>query len=189
MWGMVEQVGCRLVAEFRAWLGMNIYRGLVHIDDTQQIWAKDTALPFMTRVMPRQRYKRLQGSWRVLHPEEEKRRSTRSWAKLRPLLDAVLPRFRHHYHPHHHLTIDEQIIPFQGRHRSIQFMKGKPARWGFKNFVLCDAESTYALAFNLYEGKDPKRPELGTGHGITMTMVDRGFGEGILWWRTIGLGQ
>jgi hypothetical protein len=158
---------------------MNIYRGLVHIDNTQQIWAKDTALPFMTRVMPRQRYQRLQSSWRIQQSDEDKKEGPPdTWAKLRPLLDAVLPRFRHHYHPHQHLTIDEQIIPFQGRHRSIQFMKDKPARWGFKNFVLCDAESTYALAFNLYEGKDTKRPELGTGHGITMTMVEPWFRRG-----------
>lgn len=158
---------------------MNIYRGLVHVDNTQQIWAEDTELRFMTRVMPRQRYKRLQGSWRVLHPDNEKEEeSPDTWAKLRPLLDAVLPRFHHHYHPHQHLTIDEQIIPFQGRHRSIQYMKDKPERWGFKNFVLCDAESTYALAFNPYEGKDPKQPELGTGHGITMTMVEPWFQRG-----------
>jgi hypothetical protein len=158
---------------------MNIYRGLVRVDNSQDIWAEDTALPFMTRVVPRQRYKRLQGSWRVLHPDEEKKgESPDTWTKLRPLLDAVLPRFRDHYHPHQHLTIDEQIIPFQGRHRSIQFMKHKPARWGFKNFVLCDAESTYALAFHPYEGKDPKRPDLGTGHGITMTMAEPWFRRG-----------
>jgi hypothetical protein len=71
---------------------------------------------------------------RAASNDEKKGGAPDTWAKLRPLLDAILPRFRHHYHPHQHLTIDEQIIPFHGRHRSIQFMEGQTCTMGIQEF-------------------------------------------------------
>ena len=63
------------------------------------------------------------------------------------------------------------MIAYLGRHTAVQFMKDKPARWGFKNFVLCDATSTYVLNFRIYEGKSGSKPELGKPYGITVDLL------------------
>ena len=94
------------------------------------------------------------------------------WLRVRWLLDQVIERSQYYYRPHQHLTIDEQMIAYLGRHVAVQFMKDKPHRWGFKNFILCDATTTYVLNFMIYKGKQYEEPALGTPLGVTMKLMD-----------------
>ena len=36
------------------------------------------------------------------------------------------------------LTIDEQMVPFKGRHRLKQYLPSKPKKWGYKILILAD---------------------------------------------------
>ena len=162
---------------------MDLFRGVVRINDTGLYWAEDTAVPFVQKTMTRERFKRLNGSWRIVDPHaahEHKGDSKRgdSWAKLRPLLDPLLAACRAHYHPHQHLTVDEQIIAAKHRHRAIQFMPAKPARWGFKNFVICDAVTTYVMDFHLYPGMTDGKSETGLTTNMVMNLAEPWFGLG-----------
>lgn len=48
--------------------------------------------------------------------------------------------------------MDEQIIPFTGRMKAKQFVRGKPDPWGIKNVVLCGINGI-AYDFVLNQGK------------------------------------
>jgi hypothetical protein len=44
------------------------------------------------------------------------------------------------------LSVDEQMIPFKGKHSLKNYVKHKQKKWGYKAFVLCDSNG---IAHNL----------------------------------------
>ena len=69
--------------------------------------------------------------------------------KINPLVDCILENSQKYYVPGKHISIDEAMIAFRGRHSLIQFMPLKPIRYGFKAFLLCEARSGYVLQWKL----------------------------------------
>ena len=59
--------------------------------------------------------------------------------KVRAFVDILNDKFKRYYSPGEYLTIDEGIIPFQGRVRFKVYAPDKPCKWGIKEYVLCDA--------------------------------------------------
>ncbi|KAJ8402986.1 hypothetical protein AAFF_G00359020 [Aldrovandia affinis] len=43
------------------------------------------------------------------------------------------------------VTVDEQLVPFRGRSKFVQYMPSKPAKYGMKIFWICDARIPYAI--------------------------------------------
>lgn len=85
--------------------------------------------------------------------------------KLRPMLDHFSKKFLELSVLDEHLSIDESMIPYFGRHFAKQYIKGKPIRFGFKNWALCSSAG-YMYAFDVYMGKsDSKSVESGLGVG------------------------
>ena len=54
------------------------------------------------------------------------------WANLRPLFDVVNKKLIQFGVFSHYLSIDEQIVPYFGRHSCKQFIRGKPIRFGYE---------------------------------------------------------
>lgn len=52
------------------------------------------------------------------------------------------------------LIIDERLAPYRGRCRFIQYMPSKPAKYGIKIWMCCDAETKYVYNASIYCGKD-----------------------------------
>src|SRR6218665_1537616 len=50
-------------------------------------------------------------------------------AKVRPLFTAMNERFVAAFPRHTHLSIDESMVPYYGRHSAKQFIRGKPIRF------------------------------------------------------------
>jgi hypothetical protein len=48
--------------------------------------------------------------------------------------------------------IDEQIIPFKGKHSRKVYVKNNPNKWGYKVFALCDF-SRVLPNLEIYTGK------------------------------------
>ena len=59
------------------------------------------------------------------------------------------------------LAIDEQMVPYFGRHSAKLFIRGKPIRFGYKNWVLASSDG-YPYKFETYTGacdtKDSSKP-------------------------------
>ena len=81
-------------------------------------------------------------------------------AKVRPLQDRVNASLRQFGVFLKDLAIDEQMVPYYGRHSAKMFTRGKPIRFGYKNSGL----SYYDLALKCeaYDGacdtKDSSKP-------------------------------
>ena len=57
------------------------------------------------------------------------------------------------------VTVDEQLYPYRGGCRFIQYMPSKPAKYGLKFWLLADASSYYVLHLQMYTGKNESRTE------------------------------
>lgn len=70
------------------------------------------------------------------------------------------------------LSIDEQMVPYFGRHSCKMFIRGKPIRFGYKLFDLCSS-SGYLYYTTPYAGAAEKYDKkLGLGADTIMKMVD-----------------
>ena len=70
------------------------------------------------------------------------------------------------------LSIDEQMVPYFGRHSCKMFMKGKPVRFGFKIWCLCSSEG-YLFNSIPYIGRDEAfDKELGLRAGTVLKLLE-----------------
>lgn len=69
------------------------------------------------------------------------------------------------------LSIDEQMVPYFGRHGSKMFIRGKPVRFGFKLWCLCTSTG-YILKVLPYAGKSEYvDPALGLGASVVKELL------------------
>ena len=80
----------------------------------------------------------------------QKRRHNDKFAALRKIFTLFESTLRAPYKPSEFLTIDEQLSPYHGKCPFRQFMPSKPAKYGIKWWVLCDALNFYVLNIKIY---------------------------------------
>nr|CAI5827507.1 unnamed protein product [Callosobruchus analis] len=73
------------------------------------------------------------------------------FAKVRPFFDVINKKILQFGMLSFNLSIDEQIVPYFGRHSCKMFIKGKPVRFGFKLWCLCSSDG-YLFYSILYGG-------------------------------------
>ena len=61
---------------------------------------------------------------------------TDRFAKVRPLFDTINKQFVACYKPKQHLSGDESMVPYFGKHDAKQCINGKPFKFGHKLWVL-----------------------------------------------------
>ncbi|KAL1497396.1 hypothetical protein ABEB36_008374 [Hypothenemus hampei] len=69
-----------------------------------------------------------------------------------------------------HLSIDEQMVPYFGRHSCKMYMKGKPIRFGFKLWCIC-SDDGYLYKFIPYGGATQKKSDLGLGADVVFQLL------------------
>lgn len=74
--------------------------------------------------------------------------------KVRPIYDAIRSRCLE-IPLEKELCVDEQIVPFTGKHSAKQYVKGKPCPWGIKLFFLC-GKNGRAYDFIIYQNSIPE---------------------------------
>ena len=62
-------------------------------------------------------------------------------AKIRPQQDKVNASLQQFGLFEKDLSIDEQMVPYFGRNSAKMFIRGKPIRFGYKNWVLASSDS------------------------------------------------
>ena len=94
-------------------------------------------------------------------------------AKLRPFVSKLQEKFRENNYLDEQLSIDESMIPYYGRHFAKQYIRGKPVRFGFKNWALCSS-SGYMYGFDIYTGKNmAAQYEYGLGGDVVLGLIEQ----------------
>ncbi len=122
-----------------------------------QLISPSSALtPGISNIMPPKKFEQL---FRFFHLNDNDKHVPYGQAghdklfKVRKLLDLLCPLFESEFEMHRACTIDEAMIPFNGRLRFKQYMKDKPTKWGIKVLVLADAPTGYVKRLQVYTGK------------------------------------
>ena len=110
----------------------------------------DISSPFVREIMSRNYFKKVKAYLHVC--DNDKLSSDDKWVKLRSLFDIVNKNLIQFGVFAEHLSIDEQMVPYFGRHSCKMFIRGKPIRFGHKNWVLC-SDDGYPFKVNPYQGK------------------------------------
>ncbi|XP_064480960.1 piggyBac transposable element-derived protein 2-like [Ornithodoros turicata] len=132
-------------------LGGLLLSGYAKYPNKMMFWSRQSDTP--TILADSMRYNRFESILRCFHlNDSSKLDTTDRLYKLRPFLELLKAQFKRHGAIDEDLSIDESMIPYHGRHFAKQFIRGKPIRFGFKNWAICTA-SGYMLSFEIYVGK------------------------------------
>ncbi|KAI4469474.1 transposase is4 [Holotrichia oblita] len=92
------------------------------------------------------------------------------FSKLRPVFSLLNEKYLQFGIFTHNLSIDEQMIPYFGRHSAKMFIKGKPVRFGFKIWCLCSSGG-YLYQFIPYGGAASKDSQQEQEHSLGTRVV------------------
>ncbi len=94
-------------------------------------------------------------------------------AAVRLLLDGFVSHSQKAYVPGPSVTVDEQLYPYRGRCRYIQYMPSKPAKYGLKFWLACDSDNYYCTNIQFYCGKDDVRDsDVPLGQHVVLSLTE-----------------
>ena len=140
------------VPEMKAFVGLRLVMEKTVVKPRYENYWQGEAHNFMSftpgfrDVMERDRFLAL---WTFLHlVDQQDPNIDKSYKiyKVRPMLDVLLPRFRHHYNLGQQLSLNEGMIPTKNRLAIKQYIKDKQIKWGIKCFMLCEGRTGYIVS-------------------------------------------
>lgn len=101
--------------------------------------------------------------------------SSDRYAKVRPIYDMLNERFQVHAPAAVQHSIDEQMVPYFGRHGCKQYIHGKPIRYGYKLWIGATHKG-YIVWMALYQGAgtlpDNQYKPMGLGAAVVLSYSD-----------------
>lgn len=73
--------------------------------------------------------------------------------KIKPLYNQIVTARKAHFQPYKNICVDKRIAASRATTSMKQYAKNKPAKWGFKLFVLADSSTGYTWNFFVHTGK------------------------------------
>lgn len=150
--------------DLQKFIGVLLLSGYHKLPSQRQYWSldEDLGVACVKECMTRDRFLQIK---RFLHLANNDNigNTNDKMFKVRPLTELLNKRFMQHGIFHTRLSVDESMVKYFGRHSCKQFIRGKPIRFGYKNWMLCSADG-YCYAFETYCGKAlvPQEGPLGT---------------------------
>ena len=76
------------------------------------------------------------------------------------------------------ITADEQLIPWRGRCKFLQYLPSKPDKYGIKVFWACDAENQDPVGAVPYLGKIGNSAQVNLDRNMATRLCEPFFGSG-----------
>lgn len=161
--------------EMKAFLGVLIMTA-VRKDNhvfTREMWKSHLGLPIYRAAMAEDRFCFL---IRCLRFDDkgtrEERRVSDKFTLIRTVFDMFVEKCKENYQPGKNITVDEQLLAFRGKCGFRQYIVNKPAKYGIKIVMACDANTSYMLNAMPYLGKHTTPPTgMKLGQYFTMELL------------------
>lgn len=139
-----------------------------------EMWSAVTGCPLYRAAMSKGRFEFLVSCLRFDNPDTRvERLKEDKFAPVRKVWDMFIDNCRRLYVPRENLTVDEQLLGFRGKCPFRMYIPNKPAKYGIKLVLICDASTKYMLGGIPYLGKQGTRPRDGVnlGHYLTRELT------------------
>jgi len=159
------------VSDLRKFMGILLLSGYHTLPQTKHYWSKDAdkGVPIVRESMSRNRFEEIK---KYLHVSDNSNLDKNDkFAKLRPYFEELNRKFLQFGVFSQKLSVDEQMVPYFGRHSAKMFIRGKPVRFGFK--LWCISSSTgYVYQFDAYGGASQKMNDnLSLGERVVLNLA------------------
>lgn len=142
--------------DLKIFIAILLFSGYHKIPRERLYWSldEDVGVRFVSNVMSRNRFQEIK---KFLHfADNTKLDKSDKMYKLRPVMARLNTNFQKWGIFHQNLSIDEAMVKYFGHNSAKQFIRGKPVRFGYKDWMLCSS-SGYCYAFDTYCGAKPMR--------------------------------
>ena len=154
--------------EMKAFIAVILYSGIVQYPSRREMFDKSSkGSAFAKSLFTFVRFNMLVSAWHYIdvtdyhemdEAEQAEFRSARRFFHVDELAALLTERFRSAFRAGQQMDLDEQGVPWKGRHRCRCYNPAKPFKWHFKIFSLNDSSTGYCVNFYLYQGKSEDRP-------------------------------
>ncbi|XP_055906065.1 piggyBac transposable element-derived protein 3-like [Eupeodes corollae] len=157
--------------EIRTFIGIKYFSGLHTVPQLDLYWSNQPVFRcnIIKEAMIRDRFKLIKSFLNAcdnstIDPSDK-------FAKVSTLNNMLNKNFMQFGVFSHHLSIDEQMIPYYGRHSAKMFIRGKPIRFGYKYWDLCSHDG-YLYQFIPYGGASADNsPGFGLGENVVLRLL------------------
>lgn len=159
--------------EVKCYIAILILSGYISVPRWRMLWEVGTESynEFVSCAMRRNRFELLKKYTHCANNTSLEKGNR--FAKLSPLINLLNEKFLKNAKLVEKLSVDESMVPYYGKHGAKQFIKGKPIRFGYKMWCICEPLG-YLIQFYPYAGKDLERPkDVGLGEHVVMTLVEK----------------
>ena len=157
--------------QLQRFLGFLLFTGYHRLPRENMYWenAEDCSTTIVSSAMSRQTFRDIK---RNLHLcDNSALNQTDKLFKIRRYTDLLNAKYAQFGVFAHNLSVDEQMVPYFGRHSCKMYMHGKPVRFGFKIGCLCSSDK-YLFHFLSCAGRnDSFDSELGLGASVVMQLL------------------
>jgi hypothetical protein len=158
--------------DINTFIGILLSSGYVVMPRRKMYWeqTEDVKIDGISTAMSRNRFEEI---LQYVHlSDNTKLAPGDKFAKLRPLIVKLNEQFLLYNPVEKHLSIDESMVPYFGRHSCKQFIRGKPIRFGYKLWCM-NTNTGYLLQFEPYQGANttPTKPGLGMGGSVVVDLL------------------
>lgn len=158
--------------DLKRFIGILLLSGYHSLPRQKLYWCvdEDVGVPYVAKCMSRNRFYEIK---RFLHLADNDLigGSTDRMYKVHPLMNLLNERFQQHGIFHRNLSVDESMVKYFGHHPCKQFMRGKPIRFGYKNWMMC-SDDGYCYAFDTYCGKSAKTDNNPLGSRVVLSLLE-----------------
>lgn len=147
--------------ELKGFIGILLFSGYHKLPRERLYWTldDDVAVDIVTKCMSRNKFTDIK---RNLHFADNSLadQTQEKLFKVRPLRKMLEKKFCQWGVFHEELSIGKSMIKYFGHHSAKEFIRGKPVRFGYKNWALTSSTG-YCYAFDIYtvEKHPTKTPE------------------------------
>ena len=160
--------------EMRRFVGVLLLLGITGVRSYRHAWSIKNAqyIVRLNEFMSRNRFEAISAFFHVVTPQEEIRNPQHPLKKILPLHEHLKQKCKELYQPLQQISIDERMVKSKARTKFQQYMKDKPAKWGYKYWVISDP-SAYTYDFNLYLGAARSgRSEHGLAYDVVLALLE-----------------
>ncbi|KAL2091612.1 hypothetical protein ACEWY4_013875 [Coilia grayii] len=162
--------------ELKVFLGINLMMTYIRYPRLRMYWSSNPGLRqhCIANAMTANHFEDIMRYLHFVDPNNEAGEDR--FFRIRPVLDALQTTFLSAMDPEECQSIDEQIIPFKGKHSTKQYIPKKPKPWGFKVWVRAGASTGYMYEFELYQGASGGRGrvgDLGAAAEVVLRLCDK----------------